>query len=269
MSLTPGTRLGPYEIHSPIGAGGMGEVYRARDTRLDRDVAVKVLPAHLSRDHDSQERFAREAKAIAALSHPHILAIHDFGREGDVSYAVMELLEGETLGSRLDRGPIPWREACGIAIDVAEGLVAAHAKGIIHRDLKPDNIFLTSSGHVRILDFGLARSVRAVPPEAQNSGRTTPMITTPGFVIGTIGYMPPEQVRGLSVDARSDIFSLGCVLYEAVTGLRPFARETSADTMTAVLTQEPAAPTESGRQVPYELGRVIGRCLEKNPAMRF
>jgi TolB-like protein/Flp pilus assembly protein TadD len=269
MSLTSGTRLGPYEILSPIGAGGMGEVYRARDTRLDRDVAVKVLPAHLSRDHDSQERFAREAKAIAALSHPHILAIHDFGREGDLAYAVMELLEGETLGSRLDRGPIPWREACEIAIDVAEGLVAAHAKGIIHRDLKPDNIFLTSSGHVRILDFGLARSVRVVPPEAQNSGRTTPMITAPGFVIGTIGYMSPEQVRGRSVDARSDIFSLGCVLYEAVTGLRPFARETSADTMSAVLTQEPAAPTESGRQVPYELGRVIGRCLEKNPAMRF
>jgi serine/threonine protein kinase/tetratricopeptide (TPR) repeat protein len=269
MRLTSGTRLGPYEILSPLGAGGMGEVYRARDSKLDREVAVKVLPQHLASNPEALERFEREAKAIAALSHPNILAIHDFSSEAGNVFAVTELLEGETLGDRLERGPVPWREAAQIGLEIADGLSAAHARGIAHRDLKPDNVFLTAEGRVKILDFGLARTFRVTRPEDQNRARTTPMMTEPGFLVGTVGYVAPEQVRGLPADARSDIFSFGCLLYEMVTGQRPFTRETAAETMTAILKEDPPVAAGSGRLIPPELDRVIAHCLEKNPDARF
>ena len=247
----------------------MGEVYRARDSKLDRDVAIKVLPQHLAANAEALERFEREAKAVAALSHPNILAIHDFSSDGGNVYAVTELLEGETLGDRLERGALGWREAAEIGLAIADGLSAAHSRGIVHRDLKPDNVFLTSDGRVKILDFGLALSFRAPRPEDQNRARTTPMMTEPGFLVGTVGYVAPEQVRGLPADARSDIFSFGCLLYEMVTGQRPFSRETAAETMTAILKEEPPALRGSGRLIPPELDRVIAHCLEKNPDARF
>src|SRR5947208_11368121 len=218
MPLTAGTRLGPYEVLGPLGSGGMGEVYRARDSRLNREVAVKVLPENLAQDPGALARFAREARALAALSHPNLLGIFDFGREDGVAYAVMELLAGETLRARLLRSELGWREAAEIGISLAEGLSAAHSRGIVHRDLKPENIFLTSDGVVKILDFGLARRESM---EAKGRGpalRTATLEPQPGTVTGTIGYMAPEQVTGAPGDARSDIFSLGCVLYEMITG---------------------------------------------------
>jgi eukaryotic-like serine/threonine-protein kinase len=266
--LEPSTRLGPYEIVAPLGAGGMSEVYRARDTRLERQVAVKVLPPPFAHDPERRARFEREAKAVAALSHPNILAIHDCGTEHGVAYAVMELLEGETLRRRLAHGAVPWRKAVEIAAAIADGLAAAHARGIVHRDLKPDNLFLTSDGRVKILDFGLARLPPA--PDAQTataSYHSAP--TDPGTVMGTAGYMAPEQARGEPADARSDLFALGCVLYEMVTGRRAFNRETKAETMTAILHDEPPDPSDSGTKVPSELERVIRHCLEKRPGERF
>jgi serine/threonine protein kinase len=216
MSLPAGTRLGPYEVLAPLGAGGMGEVYRARDTKLGRDVAVKVLPERFAADPASVARFEREARAVAALSHPNILAIHDFGRQDATAYAVMELLEGETLRERLASGPLPVRKALDYAVQVAHGLAAAHEKGIAHRDLKPENVFITAEGRVKILDFGLAK-VTALEPEGTRSP-TASAGTEPGVVMGTAGYMSPEQVRGQPVDHRSDIFSFGSVLYEMLTG---------------------------------------------------
>src|SRR5262245_2485652 len=229
MSLCTGTRLGRYEILAPIGAGGMGEVYKARDTRLGRDVALKVLPEHLAQNPAALSRFEREAKVVAALSHPNILALYDVGAEHGVSFSVTELLEGETLRSRLGRGAVPWREAVEIGVAVADGLAAAHTKGIVHRDVKPDNIFLTFDGRVKILDFGLAR---VNPPAAPQADSALPTETEAGKVMGTVGYMSPEQVRGERVDATSDLFSFGCVLYEMLAGRRAFARETAAQTMT-------------------------------------
>jgi eukaryotic-like serine/threonine-protein kinase len=209
VALSSGTRLGPYEILSPLGAGGMGEVYRARDTRLERDVAVKVLPENLIADADALARFEREAKSVAALSHPNILAIHDFGRDRGIAYAVMELLEGDTLRERLDGGPIPQRKALDYALQVAQGLAAAHDRGIIHRDLKPQNVFLTRDGLVKILDFGL---VARRPVDATRPSNADNALTQQGTIIGTVGYMSPEQVRGAAADHRSDIFSLGALL---------------------------------------------------------
>ena len=263
-----GQQFGPYQIVAPIGSGGMGEVFRAKDSRLDREVAVKVLPSQFASDPDRKARFEREAKAVAALSHPNILSIHDFGTEQGVSFAVTELLEGETLRQRVETGPQPWRRALEVAIALADGLAAAHAKGIVHRDLKPENIFLTHDGRVKILDFGLARV------ELKNTSTTdttpyNPAKTDPGAVMGTVGYMSPEQVRGLPVDARSDIFALGCVLYEMVSGQRTFNRETAPETMTAILRDEPPDLSHSGRHVPIEVDRLIRHCLEKNPAARF
>ncbi len=273
MALSPGAHVGPYEVVSPLGAGGMGEVWKARDTKLDRLVAVKVLPASLSGDADALARFEREAKAVAALSHPSILAIHDFGRDGETSYAVMELLEGETLRQRVARGALSPARAAELAAQVARGLAAAHAKGIVHRDLKPENLFLTKEGAVKILDFGLARSFRSLSNAGETSVPTSAPGTEPGTVLGTVGYMSPEQVRGEPADGRSDLFSLGCVLYEMLSGRRPFQRPTAAETMTAILREEPqdfaAAGSTTPRASPLALDRVVRHCLEKEPEARF
>src|SRR5438093_3528198 len=244
-TIPPGTRLGPYEIQSLLGAGGMGEVYRARASRLERDVAVKVLPRSLAADAEALHRFEREAKAVAALSHPNILAIHDFGREGGVAYAVMELLEGETLRERLDGGPIPQRKALDWALQIAQGLAAAHDRGIVHRDIKPQNVFVTRDGLVKILDFGLVKVAGPADSEGLTNAPTTPGTKT-GMILGTVGYMSPEQVRGAPADHRSDIFSLGTLLYEALTGERAFREETDVETMMAILRTDPLA-TAAGR----------------------
>jgi eukaryotic-like serine/threonine-protein kinase len=244
----------------------MGEVYRARDSKLDRDVAVKVLPTHLDETADALARFEREAKAVAALSHPNILAIHDFGSHEGRAYAVMELLEGETLRERLRVGALPARKAAECAAQVARGLAAAHEKGIVHRDLKPENLFLTTDGHVKILDFGLARGATL---RGDTSSPTVSRHTDPGTVLGTAGYMSPEQVRGKEADHRSDIFSLGCVLHEMLTGRRAFARDTAAETMTAILREDPPEVAESGVSAPPALERLVRHCLEKRPEDRF
>ncbi|MBI1792372.1 MAG: protein kinase [Acidobacteria bacterium] len=263
MPLAAGTRLGPYEIAAPIGAGGMGEVYRATDAKLDRQVAIKVLPERLASDPQALARFEREAKAVAALSHPNILAIHDFGTDQGITYAVTELLEGETLRSRLERPALAWRKAVEIAVSVAEGLAAAHSKAIIHRDLKPENIFLTSDGRVKILDFGLARRIPAASGGDESSAPTE---TDARAVMGTAGYMSPEQVRGEPANAPSDIFSLGCVLYEMIAGRRTFGRATAGENLAAILRDEPAPLPDAGQ--PPELNRIVARCLEKNPGER-
>jgi Tol biopolymer transport system component len=270
MPLTGGTRLGPYELVSPIGAGGMGEVYRARDTRLQRDVAIKVLPERLAENEQALARFEREARVVAALSHPNILAIHDVGREGATAYAVMELLEGATLRDELRDGPLPVRRAAEYAAQAAEGLAAAHDKGIVHRDLKPENLFVTRDGRLKVLDFGLAREER--PPVGASGETGSPTLvreTDPGSVVGTVGYMSPEQVRGDGVDHRSDIFSLGCVLHEMLSGRRAFARDTAAETMTAILREDPASLAETGRAIPPALERILSHCLEKKKELRF
>ena len=269
MALSSGTILGPYEIRSPLGAGGMGEVYRARDTRLGRDVAIKVLPASFSADRDRLERFAQEARAAAALNHPNILSIFDIGDERGVFYVVSELLEGETLRERLKTGALSNRKAIDYALQVARGLAAAHEKGIVHRDLKPENLFLTGDGRVKILDFGLAKLTR---PESSGTAADAPTIqavTEPGLIMGTVGYMSPEQVRGKAADHRSDIFAFGSILYEMLSGERAFRGETAADTMSAILKEEPPELSETARNVPPGLERIVRHCLEKNPAERF
>jgi serine/threonine protein kinase/tetratricopeptide (TPR) repeat protein len=248
----------------------MGEVYRARDTRLDREVAIKVLPEALAQDAHALARFQREAKAVAALSHPNILTIFDVGTEGEpgTTFAVMELLHGQTLGSRLRQAPLDWRTAVAMATAIAEGLSAAHAKGIVHRDIKPENIFLTQDGGLKILDFGLARRENTNPVPTTGTAPTLSVDTQPGMVMGTVHYMSPEQVRGQPADARSDVFSFGCMLCEMVSGRRPFDGETSADIMAAILNNPPPALSQSGQR-PAELDRVILRCLEKKAAQRF
>jgi eukaryotic-like serine/threonine-protein kinase len=267
LSLLPGTRLGSYEILALLGAGGMGQVYRARDTRLGREVAIKVLPADLANDPEALSRLEREARAVAQLSHPNILAIHDFGRQGETTYAVMELLEGETLRERLEQGA-PTRKAIDFAVQIAEGLAAAHEKGIVHRDLKPENIFVTGDGRVKLLDFGLAK--RADPAAGPTSGLlTAEQYTEPGTTLGTVRYMSPEQVRGESVDHRSDIFSFGAVLYEMLTGRQAFGRETSAESMTAILKEDPPEIATKGSGPSPALQRIVRHCLEKKPGERF
>jgi serine/threonine protein kinase/dipeptidyl aminopeptidase/acylaminoacyl peptidase len=268
--LNSGTKLGPYEILAPIGAGGMGEVYKARDTRLDRIVAVKILSGSFAADADRLHRFEQEARTVAALNHPNILGIHDIGTHNGSPYLVSEFLEGKTLREKLEEGPLPLRRATEYALGIAQGLAAAHEKGIIHRDLKPENIFVTNDNRVKILDFGLAK-LTDTSTQAQ-AGVTMTMTsppTIPGVVLGTVGYMSPEQVRGEPTDARSDIFSFGAVLYEMLTGKRAFKRDTSAETMTAILREEPAelSTTEWHGTAAWE--RIISRCLEKLPARRF
>src|SRR5437867_3520963 len=260
MTLPTGPRLGPYEILAPIGSGGMGEVYRARDKKLDRDVAIKVLPESVAVDPITLARFEREAKAVAALSHPNILAIHDFGMHDGTAYAVMELLEGETLRGKLIAGPIPRKQAVDYAVQVAKGLSAAHEKGIVHLDLKPENVFVTKDRHVKILDFGLARrvEVEVSSPDGETSNLTVSSHTQAGTVMGTMSYMSPEQVRGLPVDHRSDIFSFGAILYELLTGAKAFKKDTASDTIAAILRDEPPPePAVSGADILPGLDNIV------------
>ncbi|MGB7583867.1 MAG: protein kinase, partial [Terriglobales bacterium] len=267
--LNPTTKLGPYEILSTLGAGGMGEVYRARDARLSRDVAIKVLPPAFSRDPERLRRFEQEARATAALNHPNILAIFDIGNHEGSLYVVTELLEGETLRQRFQSGPVPPRKATDYALQIARGLAAAHDQGITHRDLKPENVFLTKDGRIKILDFGLAKLSR---PEQSTSGAEAATLasqTEPGLVLGTVGYMSPEQVRGKPADPRSDIFSLGAILYEMVSGKRAFHGDTAADTMSAILKAEPPPLTETQQNISPGLARIVEHCLEKDAANRF
>jgi len=271
MPLSPGTRLGPYEIQTAIGAGGMGEVYRAHDTRLNRDVAVKILPEAFAADRERRDRFEREGQAVAALSHPNILAIFDVGEQDGTTYAVTELLEGETLRERLKGASggaaLPVRKAIDIAVQIAHGLAAAHDKGLVHRDLKPENVFLLKDGRVKILDFGLARQTTAA--DAGSGATRTVAATDPGTVMGTVGYMAPEQVRGQAVDGRTDLFALGAVFYEMLTGHRAFQRDTAAETMTAILREDPPEFPAGRAELSPALDRIVRHCLEKNPAERF
>jgi eukaryotic-like serine/threonine-protein kinase len=267
-SIGTGTRLGPYEILASLGTGGMGVVFRARDHKLDRDVALKVLPAALADDQTALERFAREAKAVASLSHPNILAIYDFGCISATPFAVMELLDGETLRERLARGVIATTRAVAWATKIAEGAAAAHERGIVHRDLKPENIIITRDGQLKILDFGLAR----VLPVADSKDRTLTTaidVSIPGMVVGTAGYMAPEQVCGKPVDHRADIFALGCILYEMLASKRAFSGSSAIETMAAILHDEPTVLPLTERAVPPALERIVQHCLEKDPAHRF
>ena len=272
MSLPTGTRLGPYEILNPLGAGGMGEVYRAKDTRLDRFVAVKVLPEHLAQSPDALARFEREAKAVAALNHPAILGIFDSGTQGATAFVVMELLEGESLASRLAQGPLTPRRATELAIQMAQGLAAAHAKGVVHRDLKPDNLWISLDGRLKILDFGLAKQLPALTVGSGSVLATEVMShpgTEKGMILGTLGYMSPEQVRGEPVDARADLFAFGAVLFEMLTGRKAFSRATAADTLSAILKEDPPALDAQSRPIPPGLRRILDHCLEKAASRRF
>ena len=270
MALTSGTKLGPYEIQSSIGAGGMGEVYRARDTRLAREVAIKVLPEAFARDADRLQRFEHEAQVLSTVNHPNILAIHDVGAQGDLHYLVSELLEGQTLREKMNAGPLSQRRVTEYAVEMARGLAAAHDKGIVHRDLKPDNIFITRDGRVKILDFGLAKqAIGEAGLSGQSATVAAPTPTQPGTVMGTAGYMSPEQVRGQTVDHHSDIFSLGAILYEMISGKRAFKGDTGVETMNAILKEDPPELNESGLNVTPGLDRIVRHCLEKEPGLRF
>jgi serine/threonine protein kinase/tetratricopeptide (TPR) repeat protein len=263
-----GTTLGHYRITAKIGEGGMGEVYRAHDERLDRDVAVKVLHQDVARNPDRLARFEREAKAVAKLAHPNILEIWDFGTDEAVTFAVTELLDGQNLRQAIPASGMPWQKVVEMGAAIADGLAAAHGKGIVHRDLKPENVFVTSDGRVKVLDFGLAQVKEAVEEDAETA-TLTPAGTVPGSVLGTMGYMSPEQLRGEPSDARSDIFALGCVLYEMLSGQTAFLRNSTAETTAAILKEEAPSLSDSGTTLPAELDRAIRRCLEKSPDARF
>ena len=270
MTHEAGTKLGRYEIRSKLGAGGMGEVYRARDEKLNRDVAIKVLPAALSEDAERLHRFEQEAQAAGALNHPNILVIYDVGTNDRAPYVVSELLEGESLRDRLDHGPLSSRKAIEYGTQIARGLAAAHARGIVHRDLKPDNLFITRDEHVKILDFGLAKLVQPATDEtAQTDVATRRVHTDPGAVMGTAGYMAPEQVRGQGLDHRADIFSFGAVLYEMLSGRRAFRGDSAIETLNAILKEEPPAITDTNPNIAPALERVVWHCLEKAPDHRF
>src|SRR5712692_2087286 len=267
MALSPGSCLGPYEILAPIGAGGMGEVYRARDTRLERTVAVKVLPQHLSSSPESRQRFEREAKTISQLSHPHICALHDVGREGETEYLVMEYLEGETLADRLLKGPLPVEQTLRYGIQIADALDKAHRQGIVHRDLKPGNVMLTKSG-IKLLDFGLAKAMAPASPASSVSVFPTQAganLTQEGTILGTFQYMPPEQLEGREADARTDIFAFGAVLYEMATGQNAFRGGTQASLISAILRDEPQPISAVSPLSPPAFDRVVRICLSKDP----
>ena len=268
MTLAAGTKLDSYEVLGLLGSGGMGEVYRARDPVLKREVAIKVLPSFVSQDPDRLRRFEQEAQAAAALNHPNILAVYQFGVFQGAPYLVSELLEGHTLRHPLQHGPMPVRKTIDYAVQIAHGLAAAHEKGIVHRDLKPENLFVTKDGRVKILDFGLAKLMQR-QPDPDGPAPTMTQKTDPGLVMGTAGYMSPEQVRGKSVDHRTDIFAFGAILYEMLTGKRAFQRSTSAETMTAILNDDPPGISQIVQTIPSGLQRVVHRCLEKNPEKRF
>src|SRR5579864_4812272 len=264
--------LGHYRVLEMIGSGGMGEVYRASDERLGRGVAIKILTGSLAHDQDRLRRFEQEARAAAALSHPNIVAIYDIGMHDGQPYIVSELLEGHTLRGQLLRGPIPRRQAVDFAAQIAQGLMAAHEKHIVHRDLKPENLFITNHGRIKILDFGIAKLVNSeFGSEADKAGALAAMTTQTkvGSVLGTVAYMSPEQLRGKTVDHRSDIFSLGAILYEMLTGKRAFAGETQVDTLTAILKEDPAEMSREGQDIPFAFEQVARHCLEKEPENRF
>ena len=268
ITLTPGAKLGDYEVRGLLGSGGMGEVYRARDTRLGREVAIKVYPRFCRTIADRLRRFEQEARAVAALNHPNILAVFQMGTYEGAPYLVSELLEGETLRESLRSGALPVRKAVEYAAQVSRGLVAAHQKGIVHRDLKPENIFVTRDGRVKILDFGLAKLTH--PGEAVlPADATLTAQTEPGVVMGTMGYMSPEQVKGLAVDHRTDLFSLGAILCEMLTGKQAFQKPTSAEVMAAILHEDPPDLSQMNPKVPPALQRLVHRCLEKDSQQRF
>src|ERR1700730_2611354 len=269
MTLSAGTRLGPYEISSPLGAGGMGEVYRARDTRLAREVAIKVLPEALSSDQERLRRFEKEARSASALNHPNIVTIHDIGSEGGVSYIAMELVEGATLRDTVTGGPLPIKKLLQIAPQIAEGLARAHEAGIVHRDLKPENVMVKKDGVVKILDFGLAKLSSTGSGSGEGSQLPTMTGTQPGVVVGTVSYMSPEQASGQTVDFRSDQFSLGSMLYEMATGKRAFQKKTAIDTLAAILNEEPGSVAAANPQVPTPLRWIVERCLAKEPQGRY
>src|ERR1035438_4596726 len=268
MSLAAGTKLGPYEIVAPLGVGGMGEVFRAKDTRLGRDVALKILPESFAREPDRLRRFEQEARAVAALNHPNILAVFDIGQHEGAPFLVSELLEGDTLRTALDVGALPQRKTIEYGVQIAHGLAAAHEKGIVHRDLKPENIFITRDGRIKILDFGLAKLAQKAGADLDEVTLTSSH-TAVGMVMGTASYMAPEQVRGEAADPRTDIFAFGAVLYEMLSGVRAFRRDTTAETMTAVLKDDPPELSGAGRLVSPTLERIVRRCLEKSPDQRF
>src|SRR5439155_1364740 len=257
MTYLAGSRLGPYEIVAPLGAGGMGEVFRALDTRLGREVAAKVLPSTISGDSERLRRFEQEARAAGVLNHPNILAIYDVGTEDGTPYVISELLEGETLRERMAGSTLPISKALDYAQQIAKGLAAAHAKGIVHRDLKPENLFVTRDGHVKILDFGLAKLVRTEDQDDSLTQAPTMAHTQDGKILGTMGYMSPEQLRGKPADYRSDLFSFGVVLYEMLCGERPFQGDSMADTMSAILREDPRELARSDRVIPPALERVV------------
>jgi serine/threonine protein kinase/tetratricopeptide (TPR) repeat protein len=269
MAFPPGARLGPYEILGPLGAGGMGEVYRARDTRLGRDVALKVLPEEVSSDGERLARFEREARTASSLSHPNIIAIYDVGRSDGRAFIVMELAEGQTLRALLASGPLGPRRLLEIGVQIAEGLARAHAAGTVHRDLKPENVIVTGDGLVKILDFGLAKAVPAAGLPGSNEEPTLSRVTEPGTVLGTVDYMSPEQATGEEVDFRSDQFALGVILYELATGHRPFQRRTPAETLAAILRDDPPAVASVNPRMPPRLAAILGRCLAKDPSHRY
>jgi eukaryotic-like serine/threonine-protein kinase len=268
MTLSPGTRLGPYEIVGPLGAGGMGEVYRARDARLKREVAVKVLPASFSQDADRLRRFEQEAQTAGGLNHPNITAVYELGSHDGAPYIITELLEGETLRARLAGGALAPRKAIDYAVQIAKGLAAAHERGIVHRDLKPENLFLTSDGRVKILDFGLAKLTQGEAGSGPETNLPTAG-TEPGVVLGTLGYMSPEQVKGKPADQRSDLFAFGAILYEMLSGRRAFHRDSAAETMSAILREEPPDLSSTNRNIQPGIERIVRHCLEKNPEERF
>ena len=272
MEIKQGTRLGPYEILAAIGAGGMGEVYKAKDTRLDRTVAIKVLPEHLAGDPDLRERFEREARTVSSLNHPHICTLHDIGRESDVDFLVMEHIEGETLAARLERGPLSLDEVIRYGTQISQGLDQAHRQGVVHRDVKPGNIMLTGSG-AKLLDFGLAKpgvnrattdlsALSSLPTEQRS-------LTEKGVVLGTFQYMAPEQLEGKDVDVRTDIFALGALLYEMVTGKKAFAGASQASLISAIMSSEPTSMAAVEPASPAALEHVIRTCLAKDPDKRW
>jgi serine/threonine protein kinase len=269
MTVSAGTKLGPYEILAPIGAGGMGEVYRARDERLKREVAIKVLPAELAADPERRSRFEREARAASALSHPNILTVYDIGSADSTVYIAMELVEGGTLKDLVASGPLASKKLLELATQVAEGLSAAHAAGIVHRDLKPANVMVSKHGFVKILDFGLAKLVTPEDQEVSALQTAAGDPTRPGMVMGTVGYMSPEQAAGRPLDFRSDQFSLGSILYEMATGKRAFERGTTAETLTAIIREEPEPVAQLNARVPAPLRWIVDRCLAKDPEDRF